>query len=309
VVTTSPVEFGYNPPPGDRGLERVSERTWADDMERVLDVAVPLLDSVWVPDHLMMGSRLRMECWTQLTWIAARYARPMIGTMVMADANRHPPLVAKMAATLQLYSRGRFVLGYGAGWNDAEYHAYGYDVPDGAGRVERMVEGIRLIRALWTEPVVTFEGRHYRVREAYLEPKPQPVPPIMIGGEGERLVLRAVAEHADWWNARHRPLPGLKHKLSVRRAPCEDVGRDVASIRKTCSMTVFLAEKTADARAWAGSALDGDAPPFAGNPAELRATISELVDLGFSLFQLAFPAFPETHDIERFAAEVAPAFR
>jgi len=308
-MTAWPIEFGYNPPPGDRGLERVDVRTWVADMERVLDAVAPIFGSIWVPDHVMMGNRLRMECWTQLVWLASRYRQPMIGTMVMADAVRHPPLVANMAATLQLYSGGRFVLGYGAGWNEPEYRAFGYDVPDAAGRVERMVEGIRLIRALWTEPVVSFDGRHYHARDATLEPKPDPVPPIMIGGEGERLVLRAVAEHADWWNARHRPLPALRHKVEVLRSHCEAVGRDFDAIRKTCSMTVFLAKNRGDARAWAGSALEWDAPPFAGTPAELRAALAELVDLGFSLFQIAFPGFPETHDIELFGAEVAPAFQ
>ena len=142
--------FGYNPPTGNRLIERVDPATFAADLDRVLDVAAPSFESLWVSDHLMTEDRFRLECWTQLTWIAARFPGPLLGTIVMANSYRHPPLLAKMAASLQYLSGGRFILGYGAGWAEEEYRAYGYEFPSIRIRIEQMVEGIEVIRALWT---------------------------------------------------------------------------------------------------------------------------------------------------------------
>jgi alkanesulfonate monooxygenase SsuD/methylene tetrahydromethanopterin reductase-like flavin-dependent oxidoreductase (luciferase family) len=303
------VEFGYNPPTGNRLIERVEGATFVRDLQHVLDIASQHFSSLWVSDHFMTGDRFRMECWTQLAWMAARYPGPLLGTIVMANSYRHPPLLAKMAASLQVFSHGRFVLGYGAGWTEEEYIAYGYEFPPTRVRIEQMVEGIRVMRALWTEPIANFEGRYYQLRDAYCEPKPDPLPPIMIGGDGEKYLLRSVAEHADWWNGLTKPIPVLRHKMDVLRAHCVDVGRDFDSIRKTYTFTLYLAKRTSDARAWAGDALDREFPPFAGTPAELRDHLGELVDVGFDTFQLVFPGFPETHDMQLFVDEVLPAFR
>ena len=98
----------------------------------------------------------------------------MLGTIVMANSYRHPPLLAKMAASLQVFSHGRFILGYGAGWADDEYLAYGYEFPSAKVRIEQMVEGIEAIRALWTESPANYEGRWYQLRDAYCEPRPDP---------------------------------------------------------------------------------------------------------------------------------------
>src|SRR5215207_7962047 len=98
MAETRPIGFGYNPPTGDRQLERVDPATFVNDLGRVLDVAGTVFDSLWVSDHHMTADRYRLECWTQLTWIAARYSGPLLGTVVMANSYRHPPLLAKMAA-------------------------------------------------------------------------------------------------------------------------------------------------------------------------------------------------------------------
>ena len=114
------VDFGYNPPSGTRGVEHFPARTFVRDLQDALDIASQSFASLWVSDHLMTVEPFRMECWTQLTWIAARYPGPLLGTIVMANNYRHPPLMAKMAATLQAFSRGRLILGYGAGWHEQE---------------------------------------------------------------------------------------------------------------------------------------------------------------------------------------------
>jgi alkanesulfonate monooxygenase SsuD/methylene tetrahydromethanopterin reductase-like flavin-dependent oxidoreductase (luciferase family) len=302
------VEFGYHPPTGNRLIERVEGATFLRDLQHVLDVAAKFFPSFWISDHFMTGDRFRMECWTQLSWMAGRYPGPMLGTVVMANSYRHPPLMAKMAASLQVFSHNRFILGYGAGWAQDEYLAYGYDFPSTKERIEQMVEGIQVMRALWTQSPANFEGRFYRLVDAWCEPRPDPAPPIMIGGDGEKYLLRAVAEHADWWNELTRPLPVLRQKFDVLRAHCRDVGRDYDSIRKTYVTTVYLAKSRAEARRWAGEALDREAPPFAGEPAELIDHLRELHELGFDLFQIVFPGFPDTRDMELFVDEVMPAF-
>ena len=309
MTATRRIDFGYNPPTGNRLIERVDGATFLRDLGHVLDIASQHFSSLWVSDHFMTADRFRMECWTQLAWIAARYPGPELGTIVMANSYRHAPLMAKMAASMQVFSHNRFILGYGAGWAEDEYHAYGYEFPPARVRIEQMVEGIRAIRALWTESPANFEGRWYTLRDAYCEPRPDPAPPIMIGGEGENYLLRAVAEHADWWNTLTPSIPVQRRKMALLKAHCAAVGRDFELIRKTFTFTVYLTPSKAASVAWAGAAMDREFPPFAGTPAELRDHIIELSEVGFDLFQLVFPGFPDTHDIQLFADEVLPAFR
>lgn len=301
--------FGYHPPAGDRGIEHVDPDSFLADLERVLTLAAPAFESVWISDHFMTNDRYRLECWTLLTWIAARFPDPLVGTIVMANSYRHPPLLAKMAASLQALSGGRLVLGYGAGWVGDEYRGYGYPFPPLSQRIDQMNEAIDLMRLLWTGGPVSFAGRHYRLEDALCNPIPHPPPPVMIGGDGERFTLRAVAERADWWNTLHRPIDLFRRRIGLLEEHCAAVGRDPASIRRTVVLTVFLRRDGADARRLAGERLSGDNPVFAGSPAELVDHLGELTDLGFEHVQLVFPDFPDTGDIELFLAEVRPAFR
>jgi len=300
--------FGYNPPTGNRQIERVDPSTFAADLDRVLSVAAPSFESLWVSDHFMTEDRFRLECWTQLTWIAARFPGPLLGTIVMANSYRHPPLLAKMAASLQYLSGGRFILGYGAGWAEDEYRAYGYDFPSARTRIAQMVEGIEVIRALWTGGPVSYEGQHYRLTDALAVPVPQPTPPIMIGGDGERVTLRAVAEHADWWNAMSRPMDVLRRKVTALEAHCSAVGRDPASIVRTITFVAFLDADGPAARRAAGTRLQGEVVAFAGDPAALVGHLGALAELGFTHVQLVFPGFPGTADMELFLERVRPEF-
>jgi alkanesulfonate monooxygenase SsuD/methylene tetrahydromethanopterin reductase-like flavin-dependent oxidoreductase (luciferase family) len=308
-MAAGPVDFGYNPPTGNRLLERVEPATFVRDLQHVLDVASRFFTSFWISDHHMTEDRYRLECWTQLTWVAARFPGPMLGTIVMANDYRYPPFLAKMAASLQVFSHGRFVLGYGAGWQEEEYRAYGFDYATPRIRIERMVEGIEIIKALWTQRQATYAGRYYQIADAYCEPKPVPLPPIMIGGDGERYLLRAVAEHADWWNSVTRRPEAVRHKMAVLRDHCQAVGRDYDSIRKTITLTAYLDTNRSAAERRAGAALQREHPPFAGEPAALIDLLREYHELGFDLFQMVFPNFPETDDLELFADTVLPAFR
>lgn len=300
--------FGYNPPTGNRLIERVDAATFTADLDRVLAVAAPAFESVWVSDHFMTEDRFRLECWTQLTWIAARFRHPLLGTIVMANSYRHPPLLAKMAASLQHLSGGRLILGYGAGWVEEEYRAYGYDFPPIRTRIEQMVEGIEVIRALWTGGPVSYHGRHYRLEEALAVPVPHPTPPIMIGGDGEKLTLRAVAQHADWWNALSRPVDVLRRKVAILDEHCDAVGRDPASITRTVTFVAYLDTDWAAARRAAGGRLEGETVAFAGDPSAMIDHLAMLAEMGFEHVQLVFPGFPGTADLELFLDRVRPAF-
>ncbi len=246
--------------------------------------------------------------WTELTWIAARYPGPLLGTIVLSNSYRHPPLMAKMAASLQAFSRGRLVLGYGAGWLEDEYRAYGFDFPPASVRIAQMVEALKIMRLMWTSAPATYHGTYYHIDNAYCEPRPDPQPIVMIGGDGERLTLRAVAEHADWWNAVNRDVSVQRHKLEVLEQHCRDIGRDFASIRKTMTRTCYLAKTHSEAELWAGERANRPDPPFVGEPAELIDHLQELVDLGFDLFQMVFAGFPDTTDMRLFVDKVLPAF-
>jgi alkanesulfonate monooxygenase SsuD/methylene tetrahydromethanopterin reductase-like flavin-dependent oxidoreductase (luciferase family) len=310
IATGRKIGFGYNPPTGNRLLERVEPKTFVRDLGHVLDVASQAFDSLWVSDHHMTADRYRLECWTQLTWLAARYPGPLLGTVVMSNSYRHPPLLAKMAASLQEFSHGRLILGYGAGWQEDEYRAYGYDYPSPKVRIAQMVDGIKVMRALWTGGPVTYDGEYYQVKDAYCVPVPKPSPPIMIGGDGERYLLRAVAEHADMWLPYARTTEVLRHKLAVLEDHCLAVGRDVHAIRKVYTCTVFLDKDRQAAIDRAGKRLENtETPAFAGDPAALRDYLAERIELGFDHFPLVFPRFPETDDMQLFVDEVLPAFR
>ena len=130
------MEFGYNPPCGDRGYELIRPREYLSDLHSALDVASQSFSSLWSSAHLNYSSEFRVECWTLLTWMAARYPGPMLGTVVMWNSFRNPSLLAKMSASLQHMSSGRLILGYGAGWYEEEYRSYGFDYPSAGIRID-----------------------------------------------------------------------------------------------------------------------------------------------------------------------------
>ena len=159
-------------------------------------------DGVSNEDHFWVtgvGGGCRPECWTMLTAIASR-SNLKVASLVTCMPYRNPVILAKTIATLDHLSKGRVMLIYGAGWWKDEFEAFGYEwEPDGV-RVERTFEAIRLIKKLWTEDRVTFKGKHYRVRNCWLDPKPyqKPHPPLVCGGNGRRMRIFA-AKNADGW--------------------------------------------------------------------------------------------------------------
>ena len=149
-------------------------------------------------DHLQFGDDPLSEGWTLLTYLAATFPRFRYGHLVLCQNYRNPAVLAKMAATLQELSGGRFVLGLGAGWLEEEYRAYNVDYPRPGIRVQQLAETIEIARAMWTQSPATFTGEHYRIDGAYCEPRPDPPIPILVG-TNRRKAIAVAARLADSW--------------------------------------------------------------------------------------------------------------
>ena len=300
--------FSIDGTPGTLLVERVEEHL------RRLDGHVR---AVWVQDHLMPEmpwtppSWDSLEAWSTLCHWAAAFPSYHFGTIVLANSYRSPALLAKMAATTQLLTRGRLILGLGAGWHEDEYRAYGYDYPPARERIAQLAEAVQLIRNMWTEAPATFHGTHYRVENAYCHPRPSPPPPIMIGGAGEQLTLRVVARHADWYNVPGSPLEVVRRKLEVLREHCAAVGRDYDSIVKTGSINaVAVAPSRAEAQRMAEASrfYRPDAPSAAavGEPGDVAEQLRRYGDLGIRHLILRFTDFPRLDGAMRFVEDVLP---
>ena len=162
-----------------------------------------------------------LEGWTVLSALAAVTSRIRLATLATAVGYRNPAHLAKIAATVDVISRGRLTLGIGAGFFEDEYRQYGWEFPPRpATRIRQMEEAVELILKMWTEPRTTFHGRYFRVEDAILEPKPvqRPRPPVLIAGSGEQLTLRAVARLADACNFVDADIAEVRRKLAVLAA-------------------------------------------------------------------------------------------
>jgi F420-dependent oxidoreductase-like protein len=208
-------------------------------------------DSIWTMDHLVPPNDEtdnRDPCFESYTTLAAAAQitdRVRLGCLVTANTFRHPALLAKMAATIDHISAGRLNLALGAGWNEFEHQAYGIPLPSLRERQDRLEEAAQVLRLFFAaEEPVSFDGRHYRLKDAPFAPGfvQKPHPPLWIGGGGEKRTLRTVARYADVANLLG-PVSVVRHKLEVLRSHCDAVGRDYDSIEKTVHVPVFVHER------------------------------------------------------------------
>lgn len=274
------------------------------------------LDSIWVGDHLFPWpdtvdqAEDSIEAWTTLTYLMARYPRLRGGTIVLSQGYRPPALLAKMSANLQWLSDGRFVLGIGAGWKENEYRAFGYDFPPAGVRLSQLEEAVQVIRAMWGADSPTFHGTYYHIQDAYCTPRPNPSPPLLIGGDGPKRTLRIVAQYGDWCNINNATLDHSRQRLEVLHQHCQDVGRNYDEIVKTYACdTVAVAQTRADVEKMLQPSFFGRSPGFIGTPNEVSGQIQQLVDLGFTHFILRFVDFPLSASADLFMREVMPRFQ
>jgi F420-dependent oxidoreductase-like protein len=222
--------------------------------------ALPAIEHAWLFDHPMPIGRADpsgpcLDGWTVLAALAAQTKRLRLGLMVASNVNQTPALLAKRAATVDIISHGRLEFGLGAGGVEREHTAYGTDLFPAGERIRRLGEACQIVRRMWTEPVVDFQGHYYQLTQTYCEPKPvqKPTPPIIIGGAGEQLTLRVVAQHADMWNfAGYANTPAAtideyQHKSAFLDRYCAEIGRDPASLARSIQI-IFDPENAAATR-------------------------------------------------------------
>src|SRR5437016_4624434 len=228
--------------------------------DRVSDIAVTAeqsgFDTVMVMDHFYQLPLLgppeheMFEAYTLLGAIAARTSTAKLGTLVTGVTYRNPSILAKIVTTLDVISKGRAFLGIGAAWFDVEHAALGVDFPPVKERFERLEEALHICRAMFRGERPTFEGKHFRVKDAINSPAPITPggPPIMIGGQGEKKTLRFMAQYADMANftSGYDELP---HKLEVLAQHCDAVGRDINTINKTPLGSLILGDTMEEAEA------------------------------------------------------------
>jgi F420-dependent oxidoreductase-like protein len=251
-----------------------------------------------------------LEGWTVLAGLAAVSSRIRLATLCTAVGYRNPAHLAKIAATIDLISRGRLTLGIGAGFYELEYKQYGWEFPpQPATRIRQMEEAIQLILKMWTEPRTTFHGRYFHTEDAILEPKPmqKPRPPVMIAGGGEQMTLRAVARLADTCNLVRIPPPEVKHKLDVLRRHCDAAGRDYDTIEKTYVQSWILArEDAAVAAKRERLAARGPLPGFVGTVSQAIDLIGQYQAAGVEL--LIHGDWNDVETRELFVSDVMPHF-
>jgi alkanesulfonate monooxygenase SsuD/methylene tetrahydromethanopterin reductase-like flavin-dependent oxidoreductase (luciferase family) len=294
-----PLEFGLQlrsfPPDGSKDL--------LGFYDRQIEVLPPEFTSLWVSDHVQFGTAPVLEGWTWLTYLAARYPRFKVGHLVLGQGYRNPALLAKMGATLQVLSDGRFILGIGAGWHEEEYRAYGYGYPSRGARVAQLAEALQIIRLLWTEPKATFHGEHYTIEDAICEPKPDPLPPIFVGSPGPK-VIRVAAKYADGWTW-DAPLVSYGPPHAELLKACAEIWRDPATVWKpTFAELDFPDDPSTFQPAYEHSYYPGMALSLVGpTPSAAVDQLKPLLDLGVSHIIVSASTDPT---IARFATEAVP---
>jgi F420-dependent oxidoreductase-like protein len=273
---------------------------------------------VWlsVMDHMIQIPRVGapdapvLEGWTVLAALAAVTGRIRLATLCTAVGYRNPAHLAKIAASVDLISRGRLTLGIGAGFFEDEYKQYGWEFPpQPATRIRQLEEAVELILKMWTEPRTTFHGRYFHVEDAILEPKPvqEPRPPVMIAGGGEQMTLRAVARLADACNLVRSDVAEVRHKLAVLRRHCDAVGRDYDAIEKTHVQAWILARNDAAVAAKRERlAGPGPLPSFVGTVSQAIDLIGQYQDAGVELLINGERNEVETREL--FVSDIMPHF-
>jgi alkanesulfonate monooxygenase SsuD/methylene tetrahydromethanopterin reductase-like flavin-dependent oxidoreductase (luciferase family) len=270
--------------------------------------------------------------------LAAMTRKIRFGQLVLCNSFRNPALLAKIGATLDVISSGRFELGIGAGWHMKEYEAYGYSFPRYETRLEQLSEGVEIIKRMWTERSPTFDGKYFKIKEAYCEPKPvqKPRPRITIGGASDR-ILRVVAMQADQCNFGGNTLDWYEERLKVLRNHCRKAGRKFEEIEKSYVSLIanvyhderdlveglrrsYAAEKREENfEEWMESSRQGEIGygftvqgriAFAGTVPQIIERIAAYEKLAVYCFMLRFGDMPrEDKMTQLFAAEIIPSLR
>jgi len=313
-MSAHPIRFGIQT--GQQGVE------WSQMLDLWQKADAWGYDSLWNFDHfyaIFVDPGVPcLESWTTLSALGQATRRARIGSLVNGNTYRNPCLLAKMAVSLDHITGGRLNLGIGAGWFELEHRSFGIDFKTVPQRLAALDEACQIIRGMFTQPKITLHGRHYRVEDAFCSPKPlqQPHPPIMIGGVGEKILLRLVAKHADMWNA-SASAERMGELIQVIERHGETVGRDSAAIEKTVMIPLCYksAPERQDFMCNLVAGMRQTTPEQArqqimiGDREECFDTIERYTRAGVThfIFMLFSPVFVD--EVQAFAEEVIPAVR
>jgi probable F420-dependent oxidoreductase len=260
-------------------------------------------DSIWLVDHLFYrdadGTTGVWECWTMLAALAEATRRVELGPLVLCNSLRNPAILAKMATTLDEVSQGRLILGVGAGWNRPEYQAFGLPYDH---RVDRLEEALQVLSPLLKDGHTDFDGRYYQARECEIAPRgPRPAgPPLLVGGEGPRMLTLA-ARYGDMWNTGYMGEPETMAEPFARiTAACRQVGRDPA----TLGVTAFIGLWFPDLRPERPKSFEN---ALTGTPQEIAAAMRGYAELGVP--HIMFQCVPSTAESQRRLAEALRLYR
>jgi F420-dependent oxidoreductase-like protein len=278
-------------------------------------------DHLWVYDHVETVPRREpthvFEAYTMLAALSQQTSTIRLGELVTCASYRNAGLLAKEAACIDVYSGGRLILGLGAGWFGREYQAYGYPFRPPRERLAVLDETLEVIRRLWTEETVTFDGAHLHFDGAYCDPKPvQNLPPLLVGGGGEQVNLRIAARHADATNWQVG-LDDFVRKSGLLARYCEEVGRAPDSVTRTHGPDCRIFDSEAEARAWCdepdgGNLWGGESADvylrdnLVGTPEQVTEKTQAYVDAGCREFILWLRDYPGDETLRRFMTEVVP---
>ena len=315
-MATHPIRFGIQTGQQDVTWERMRDfwqkvDAWGYDSLWAFDHFYP----IFVPDP----HGPCMESWTLLGALSQHTKRARIGALVNGNTYRNPALLAKMAATLDQISGGRVNLGLGAGWFELEHQSLGFDFKTLPGRLEALDESCQIIKSMFAQDKTTLKGKHYQVVDAVCNPKPiQKNVPLMIGGHGERVLLKIVAKHADMWNTMHANPAEMKRLIDVIERHGDTVGRDTDEIEKTIMMPLcYKASKDREQMISATVAGMARITPaeardriMIGSKDECLDKIAQYTKVGVThfIFNLRWPILVED-EFQAFAEEVIPSVR
>jgi alkanesulfonate monooxygenase SsuD/methylene tetrahydromethanopterin reductase-like flavin-dependent oxidoreductase (luciferase family) len=319
---STPLRFGVFVPQGWK-LEYTGwsgPDAWARSVELAEQSEQLGYHHLWVYDHVETVPRREpthcFEAYTMLAALSQRTTTIRLGQLVTCASYRNAGLLAKEAACIDVYSGGRLILGLGAGWFGREYEAYGYPYLPDRDRLRVLDESLEVIKRLWSEETVTFDGDHLHFAGAYCDPKPvQDLPPLLVGGGGEQVNLRIAARHADATNWQV-DLESFIRKSGLLTRYCEEIGRP-DDITRTHGPDCRLFDTDAEARAWCAEPDGGNlwggesvdsylADNLVGTPEQVIEKTQAFIDAGCSEFILWLRDFPGDETLRRFMAEVVP---
>jgi alkanesulfonate monooxygenase SsuD/methylene tetrahydromethanopterin reductase-like flavin-dependent oxidoreductase (luciferase family) len=297
------------------------KRGWEEARAAAVEFDQLGFDSVWVCDHLYgvpLPTLPILEAWTLLSAVAAVTENVKLGTLVTPPFFRNPAVLAQQIATLDQISSGRTAPGFGAGWFEPEFTQHGCPFPSLPERLAALDESVTIMKRMWSEEKVSFEGKHFSVTDVVCEPKPVSPPEVLIGGGGEKVLMRVAAKHADIYNNMAVFQADLPRKIEALKRRCDEVGRDFDEIQVSQQCVVVIGEdhETAvkhldKAKKIYGGHMGGNLEEHGiwGSPDEVIEKLERYRALGCTSFPIEFFGRDTREPARLFAATVLPAFR